>query len=101
LGSKKSQEIIPSELIVNYRKNPLQGTVFLWENGRIYSRSEAAFRIFAKLDTWLKFFTFFRFLPKFITDGIYKYIAKNRYKMFGRSESCRLPTPELNYRFLD
>lgn len=101
LDSKAAQIIIPEELIANYRKNPLEGTVFLWENERLYSRSEAAFRIFSKLNTILRFISIFRFLPKILTDGIYKWIARNRYKMFGRSESCRMPSPELKSRFMD
>jgi predicted DCC family thiol-disulfide oxidoreductase YuxK len=101
LDSKAAQNIIPEELIANYRKNPLEGTVFLWENERLYSRSEAAFRVFSRLNTIFRFLSIFRFLPKFITDSIYKLIARNRYKMFGKSESCRMPSLEIKSRFLD
>ncbi len=39
-------------------------------------------------------------LPKFIRDKVYRYIAKNRYKWFGKKESCMIPTPELKAKFL-
>jgi len=101
LDSATSQELMPAEMIEKYKKNPLEGTFFLWDKGSIYSRSEAAFQIIRHLDTWLKFLAIFQILPKFITDSTYKWIAKNRYKMFGRTESCRMPTSELKSRFLD
>ncbi|HAX14945.1 MAG TPA: thiol-disulfide oxidoreductase, partial [Leeuwenhoekiella sp.] len=39
--------------------------------------------------------------PTFIRNGVYDFIAANRYKWFGKKESCMLPTPELRSRFLD
>lgn len=101
LDSKLSQELIPSNLLLQYKSNPLQGSVYLWESGQLYSRSEAAFRIFGNLNSSLRFISYFHYLPKFLTDGIYKWIAKNRYKMFGRTEFCKMPTEELKSRFLD
>ncbi len=43
----------------------------------------------------------FLILPPFIRNGIYKWIAKNRYRWFGTKESCWLPTPELKSRFIE
>jgi predicted DCC family thiol-disulfide oxidoreductase YuxK len=39
-------------------------------------------------------------IPPFIRDMIYRYIAKNRYKWFGKKESCWLPNPAFKERFL-
>lgn len=42
-----------------------------------------------------------RFLPGFVKDPLYFAIARNRYSLFGRSESCMVPGPEVRARFLD
>ena len=39
-------------------------------------------------------------VPWFIRDAVYRLIARNRYRWFGREEACRIPTPELRARFL-
>ena len=49
---------------------------------------------------WWIFFTVFKIIPKSLRDTIYEWIAKNRYRWFGKKESCMLPTPELKARFL-
>ena len=43
----------------------------------------------------------FIIVPPFIRDGIYSWVAKNRYKWFGKKDSCMIPTPDLKERFLD
>ena len=42
-----------------------------------------------------------RIFPGFIADFFYKVVAKNRYRIFGKSETCRLPTPQERKFFLD
>ncbi|MGL6267168.1 MAG: thiol-disulfide oxidoreductase DCC family protein [Chitinophagaceae bacterium] len=42
----------------------------------------------------------FIIVPRFIRDGVYNFIARNRYKWFGKKESCFLPTADLRNRFL-
>ncbi len=42
----------------------------------------------------------FLLVPRFIRDGVYRFIAKNRIKWFGKSDACRLPTEEEQLRFL-
>jgi predicted DCC family thiol-disulfide oxidoreductase YuxK len=39
-------------------------------------------------------------VPRFLRDAVYRFIARNRYRWFGKSETCRVPTPELRARFL-
>ncbi len=75
-------------------------TVVLWENGIAYAYSEAALRIAAKLFPFGNVFLGFLIVPKFLRDGIYRWIASNRYRWFGKANSCRLPTPEEQSRFL-
>ena len=77
------------------------GTIILLENGKVYDRSTAALRVARRLSGWIKYAYVFIIVPKFIRDFVYKIIAKNRYRWFGKQESCWLPTKELKARFLD
>ena len=42
----------------------------------------------------------FLVVPQFLRDAVYRFIARNRYRWFGKEETCRVPTPELKARFL-
>jgi len=75
-------------------------TVFLYDEGKLYMRSEAVLRIARYLGGGWPLLYGFMIVPRFIRDGVYKWIARNRYKWFGKQESCRLPTPAERARFL-
>ncbi|MDQ3289746.1 MAG: thiol-disulfide oxidoreductase DCC family protein [Bacteroidota bacterium] len=75
-------------------------TVVLVENGKYYTRSTAALRILRHLSGGWPLAYAAIILPAFLRDFIYAGIAKNRYRWFGKQESCLLPTPELKLRFL-
>jgi predicted DCC family thiol-disulfide oxidoreductase YuxK len=70
------------------------------ENGKFYERSEAALKIASGLAQPWPMLGVFRILPRFFRDWVYDLISKNRYKMFGKTESCMIPTPELKERFV-
>ncbi|MBL7978712.1 MAG: thiol-disulfide oxidoreductase DCC family protein [Bacteroidetes Order II. Incertae sedis bacterium] len=75
-------------------------SVILIMEGRAFTHSDAALTIAKYLDgAWPMLFGLI-VLPRFIRDGIYRFIARNRYKWFGKREHCRIPTPELRARFL-
>ncbi len=78
----------------------LLDTVVLIQDGRAYTYSEAALRTAALLDGGYRLLSVFRILPRFLRDGIYRFIARNRYRWFGREEACRLPRPEWQARFV-
>lgn len=75
-------------------------TVFLYENGKMYERSDAALRVARKLGFPWSIAWVGMILPRGLRDGIYKWIARNRYRWFGQKETCRLPTPAERARFL-
>lgn len=80
---------------------PAQGDSFvLLENGKVYQRSTAALRVAKKLNGLWPLLYGFIIVPRFVRDAVYNFIAKNRYKWFGKQESCWLPTPELKAKFL-
>ena len=73
--------------------------VFIYD-GKVYLRSSAALRAAKLLSGPVSWLYGFIIVPRFIRDGVYNMIAKNRYKWFGKQESCMIPTPELKSRFL-
>ena len=75
-------------------------SVILVEGGRWYKESDAALRIARNLPGAWKLLTAFRVIPRPLRDAAYRLIARNRYRWFGKSETCWLPTPELRGRFL-
>ena len=75
-------------------------TVVLVQKGRAYTHSEAALRTAAQLDGGYRLLSVFRILPRFFRDGVYRFIARNRYRWFGREEACRLPRPEWRAKFV-
>lgn len=75
-------------------------TVILLENKRIYTRSTAALRIARKLKGGWKLFYGFVIVPAFIRDAVYNVVAKNRYKWWGKRDSCMVPTPDVKKKFL-
>ena len=74
-------------------------TVLLVREGKLYEKSTAALEIARYLRGWSWLYSF-RVIPRFIRDAIYNLIAKNRYNIFGKSESCRIPTPEERSLFI-
>jgi predicted DCC family thiol-disulfide oxidoreductase YuxK len=75
-------------------------SVLLVEGDRWYKESDAALRIARGLGGAWKALWALRVLPRFLRDGAYRLIARNRYRWFGKQETCWLPTPELRGRFL-
>jgi predicted DCC family thiol-disulfide oxidoreductase YuxK len=75
-------------------------SVVLVEGGRAYTRSTAALRIARRLTGLWPLLRVFFLVPRPLRDGVYDWIARNRYRWFGREDACRVPTPELRARFL-
>jgi predicted DCC family thiol-disulfide oxidoreductase YuxK len=73
----------------------------LIEEGKTYTCSTAALKVTRNLNGLWKLAYVFMIVPKFIRDGIYKWVSNNRYKWFGKRDACMIPTPELKARFLD
>lgn len=85
----------------NYQLEVKQGDSFvLLENGKVYEQSTAALRVARKLNGLWPLLYGFIIVPPFIRNAVYKFIARNRYKWFGKQESCWVPTPELKKKFL-
>lgn len=70
------------------------------ENKTITYKSSAALRIAKQLGFPLNLMILFIIVPPFIRNWVYDYIAKHRYRWFGEKESCMIPTPELQSKFI-
>ena len=75
-------------------------TFVLIENGKYYTRSTAALRLAKGLKFPYPLLYVFIIIPKFIRNAVYNWVARNRYRWFGKDEACMLPTPEIKDRFL-
>ena len=75
-------------------------SIVLVENKKVYTKSSAALRIARKMSNLWPLFFVLLIIPRFIRDGVYDFIAKNRYKWFGKKEQCMIPTPDLREKFL-
>lgn len=75
-------------------------SVVLHIDGRNYRKAEAALRALAELGWPWKILLLFSVLPEKILNLFYDLVATNRYRVFGKRETCRLPTPEERERFI-
>lgn len=73
----------------------------LIQNEKAYTKSTAALMVSKQLAGITKLLYGFIIVPPLIRNAVYNFIAKNRYKWFGKKDSCMLPTPELLARFLN
>ncbi len=79
--------------------DPEDWSIYLLDETGLYSQSDAVIRIAQRLGGVWAMAAAAGIFPKFIRDGVYRAIAQNRYRMFGKRE-CRLPTAEDQARFL-
>jgi len=94
------QEKLASQLIPNSMSSvEEQGSIILWEEGKISYRSTAVLRIAKKLSGLWPLLYVFILVPPFIRDGIYNFIAKNRYRWWGKTDTCMVPSKVWLNRF--
>jgi predicted DCC family thiol-disulfide oxidoreductase YuxK len=75
-------------------------TLVLAEGGRLYLRSEAVLRVAHHLGPAWRAVTLLRWVPRPLRDRAYDLVAGNRYRWFGRRDTCRVPTPAERGRML-
>lgn len=76
------------------------GSIIVAENGNTLLRSAAVIRMLSLLGPPFSWVAIFRLIPAPLRDVVYDFIARNRTKWFGRTQSCRLPAPAEKHRFL-
>lgn len=96
LQSEYALKNLPRELT---QTNKLD-TIVVKYNGKIFIQSQAIIEISKKLNAPYAWLRFIKFIPRPIRDAGYKLFAKYRYKLFGKKETCRMPTPQEKQKFL-
>ncbi len=95
------QEEVGRGLIDKYGIDPSNtDSIILIENNKAYIKSSAALRIAKSMSGGYPLLFIFMVIPKFIRNWVYDFVARNRYKWYGKKESCMIPTPELKAKFL-
>ncbi|TAE17616.1 MAG: thiol-disulfide oxidoreductase DCC family protein [Bacteroidetes bacterium] len=96
LQSDKGQALLQEH---NLPTREFDSVIYI-RNGKCYQKSTAALYIMRDLGGFWQIFFPLIIVPPFLRNAVYSLIARNRYRWFGRQESCMLPTPELKSRFL-
>ena len=96
LQSKLAREVLRDKDLPN---NPDPESVVLLYQGQIFTHSAAALKVAGLLGFPWSMLRVFQIVPGFILDALYRLIARNRYRWFGKSESCWLPHPRWEDRF--
>ena len=78
-----------------------ESVVYYRDENQIFYYSDAAIEICVDIFLIGKAFYLFKLIPRFIRDRIYKFVGRNRYRFFGRKETCRIPSIEEKALFLD
>lgn len=81
--------------------NKIDSIILYEPNQAYYVKSEAALKIMKEFSGLWRMMQIFSLLPTGFNNLFYDFIARHRYKWFGKKESCMIPTPELKAKFLD
>ncbi|TDF93571.1 thiol-disulfide oxidoreductase DCC family protein [Paenibacillus piri] len=78
---------------------PLPDSIIVIENGTVYTHSAAVLRIFRQLGRGWPLLYGFILVPRPLRDAAYRWIAKRRYAIFGKYDSCMVPTEQVRRKF--
>ncbi len=76
-------------------------TFIVFTDGQLHTKLDGVFALFSTLGYPWKIFSVFRVLPRPMKNLMYDLVAKNRYRLFGKRDTCMIPTPDVRARFLD
>ena len=76
-------------------------SVILIDNEKVYTKTDAVIQIAICLKGWPRLFMWLKLIPKPIRDFAYDLIAKNRYRLFGKRQTCSIPDGSIRHRFLE
>jgi len=76
-------------------------TFLFFDRGRAFEASDAMVAMFGRLPTPWRWLRYLKFIPKPVRDGVYRWIARNRYSLFGKRRTCMIPSAAVRARFID
>jgi predicted DCC family thiol-disulfide oxidoreductase YuxK len=100
LQSEAAQSLLSAHGLASAAQAAKPESVLLLKGGRLYSHSTAVLHIAHALGGGWQLLGVGWVLPQAWRDALYRFVARHRYRWFGRRESCLLPTPALQARFL-
>lgn len=76
-------------------------SIILYEPGKAYYyKAQAALEIASEIGGFYSLLSVFKVLPNGLSNAVYDYVARNRYKWYGKKDACMIPTPEMKAKFL-
>lgn len=93
------QSAAAQKLLETFQNEKISDAVLYIENGILYQESTAALKI-ARYLCWFSWLNVLLIIPAWFRDPVYRLIARNRYRWFGKRESCMLPDEDLKSRFM-
>lgn len=96
LQSETGQKILAG---FQYAGPPLQTVIFCCR-GKLFTHSNAILEVCRVIGLPWSMMYIFKLIPQPVRDAVYRWVARNRYRWFGRKETCWVPTPSLKQRFL-
>ena len=75
-------------------------TFLLIENGKVYQQSDAALRVAKQFSWYWQWVQTLWLVPRPLRNAVYRFIARRRYRWFGKKDTCMIPTPDIQQRFL-
>ena len=100
-------KIVPTQshlgcaILCHYGLNAANPASWLYlEDGKAYGSMEAIVRVGKRLGGWCRSVQVLRIMPGFLQDWLYRRLALNRYRLFGRADLCAVPDPDLRRRLL-
>jgi len=93
-------DFVKEQLKTNPMKANAMDSVLYVKNGKVFTESTAALNIFSDLGGMWKLLSIFKLIPPFFRNAVYRLIAKRRYRVFGKLDTCMMPPSEWKSRFL-
>ena len=91
---------VAEHLLRDYPKFQDVDSILVYRKGKLYDQSSAALKIADGMGALWPLMGVFWIIPKFIRDAVYRFIAKNRYKWFGKEATCMIPDKNVSNRFI-
>lgn len=95
------QSDVGRKLLKEYDLEENLNSVVYISDRKAYEKSDAALQICRRLNGLWKILYIFYLVPRPVRNIVYDFVAKNRYKWFGKADSCMIPSPDIKSRFLE
>jgi predicted DCC family thiol-disulfide oxidoreductase YuxK len=98
--SPMQSDVAKSHIKQHHASKEILNTLMLVKNGRCYLKTDAILEIAKDLSGMWYLFNIFKIIPRPIRDFLYTLFARNRYRLFGKRDSCMVPTENVKSRFI-